>query len=199
MKDRGSLGRIALFSGVILSLSGAAAWARRAPDASPIDEEDLSVDPATGSVLLDLDDAASDDEWARARDAIARGVAPYELVVDDSPRDELGALLSDDAELYRLDVPASEVSDVLHELAADADVEVAEVERSWSLPEGEAFSASDLAAAGSLSDATSEDPSSADRRASPPTIRTTDTSGTSTSSGCPARGSARVATASSSP
>jgi serine protease len=161
MKDRGSLGRIALFSGVILSLSGAAAWARRAPEASPIDEADLSLDPATGSVLLDLDDAASDDEWARARDAIARGVAPYDFVVDDSPRDELGAMLSDEAELYRLDVPASEVDDVLHELAADADVEVAEVERSWSLPEGEAFSASELE--GALSEATSDDPSAADR------------------------------------
>jgi serine protease len=161
MKDRGSLGRIALFSGVILSLSGAAAWARRAPEASPVDEADLSVDPATGSVLLDLDDGASDEEWARARDAIARGVAPYAFTVDDSPRDELGALLSDDAELYRLDVPASEVGDVLHELAADADVEVAEVERTWSLPEGEAFSATELE--GSLSDATSDEPSSADR------------------------------------
>jgi serine protease len=159
MKDRASLGRIALVAGALVALAGTAAWARLAPEEEPLGETGLATDPATGSLLLDLGDDASDDAWAVARDAIARGVAPYAFVIDGSPRDELGTLLSDEAELYRLEVPASEVSDVLRELEADADVEAAERERSWSLPEGEAFAI----AASPLSDATSDGPSGADR------------------------------------
>jgi hypothetical protein len=121
MKDRASLGRIALVAVALVALAGAAAWARLAPEEEPLGETGLATDPATGSLLLDLDDDASDDAWAVARDAIARGVAPYAFVSDGSPRDELGALLSDEAELYRLEVPASEVSDVLRELEADAE------------------------------------------------------------------------------
>jgi serine protease len=138
MKERGSLVRVASLAAIVVALAGAAAWARTAPGPAAPAAADLAVDPATGALLLDLDDGASDDAWARARDAIARGVAPLPFTVDDSPRDELGALLSDEAELYRLDVPASEVADVLRELAADVDVEAAELERAWSIPEGEA-------------------------------------------------------------
>jgi hypothetical protein len=111
MKERGTLARLALFCGVIVTLSGAAAWARRAPTEPPsAGQEDVGTDPGTGALLLDLDDGASDDEWAGARDAIARGVAPFDFVVDDSPRDELGEMLSDEAELYRIVVPATEAT-----------------------------------------------------------------------------------------
>ena len=99
MKDRGSLARIALLVAAVLALSGAAAWARRAPADTSIDESDVGTDPTTGALLVDLDDGASDEEWARARDAIARGVAPFPFVVDATPRDELGSMLSDEAEL----------------------------------------------------------------------------------------------------
>lgn len=161
MKDRGAVARIGLFFGLVATLSGAAAWARRAPETSSIDEADLSLDPGTGALLLDLDDGSSDEEWANARDAIARGVAPYDFVIDDSPRDELGELLSDDAELYRIVVPVSEMVDVVAELTADTDVEVAEVERSWSLPEGEAFELTSLS--GTLADAVTDEAAITDR------------------------------------
>lgn len=138
MNDRGALARIALFLGLIVALSGAAAWARRAPASSePEHDAALGVDPSTGAVLIDLDDATDAAGWARVRDAIARGVAPYAFPVDDTPRDELGALLSDEAELYRLEVPASELADVVRELSGVADVEDAELERVWAVPPGE--------------------------------------------------------------
>jgi serine protease len=154
MKERGSLVRIASLLGVVSMLAGVSAWARM-PAASS-EGADHGVDPPTGSLLLDLDDGASDAAWARVRDAVARGVAPLPFRVDDTPRDELGALLSDEAELYRLDVPASEVADVLRELAGTADVEVAERERAWSVPEG----ALDL---GGLANALGSDADRADR------------------------------------
>jgi serine protease len=52
----------------------------------------------------------------------------------------LGTELSDEAELWRLEPPASEIDDILAELSDDPDVEVVEAERTWSLPVGaEAF------------------------------------------------------------
>jgi len=159
MKDRGSLARIALLVAAVLALSGAAAWARRAPADTAIDESDVGNDPATGALLIDLDDGASDQAWAEARDAIAHGVAPLSFTVDATPRDDLGAMLSDEAELYRLEVPASEMADVLAELGAVSGVEAAEAERSWAIPEGDAVSLGDLGSATSPAD----DAAAADR------------------------------------
>lgn len=140
MKARAPIVRGLAVLGGLLVLLGLAARARVAPEriepAAPAASAG-EADRATGAILVDLDDGADDSSWARVRDAIARGVAPLSFVVDDTPRDELGALLSDAAELYRLEVPASEVGDVLEELRGLPDVEGVELERTWSLPAGE--------------------------------------------------------------
>lgn len=138
MKARALWLRVLAVAGGLLVLAGLATRARVAPSriepaASTAAGE---ADPATGAILVDLDDSAGQPAWARVRDAIARGVAPLPFTVDDSPRDKLGALLSDEAELYRLEVPASEVGDVLEALRGLSDVEGAERERIWSIPEG---------------------------------------------------------------
>jgi serine protease len=49
----------------------------------------------------------------------------------------LGQLLSDEAELYRIDAPDSEIDDVIAALSDEREVETVEAERSWSLPDSE--------------------------------------------------------------
>ncbi len=94
----------------------------------------LDVDPPTGAVLVDLDDSASaEDRMAVARE-LAGAIAPYAWPVDEAG---LGTMLSDEAELFRISPPPSEISDVLRVLRRDARVEGVEVERTWSLPETE--------------------------------------------------------------
>lgn len=91
-----------------------------------------SVDPMTGAILVDLDDDASADDHARVARALASAIAPYDWPTDQRA---LGTEISDEANLFRLVAPWSEVQDVLRDLRGDPDVEVVELERSWSLPE----------------------------------------------------------------
>jgi hypothetical protein len=108
MKTEKPFLRMSIMAALVLGLGGLAG-ARRMEAHEAVQAEDVdAADPETGALLLDLEDDASDEAWAHARDAIARGVAPLPFVVDDTPRTELGELVSDDAELYRFIVPASE-------------------------------------------------------------------------------------------
>ncbi|UJR79235.1 S8 family peptidase [Sandaracinus amylolyticus] len=89
------------------------------------------ADPATGALLVDLeDDASLEDREAVARE-LASAIAPFAW------GQGLGEMLSDDAELFRVRAPESEVSDVLARLGRNELVEGVEVERTWSLPETE--------------------------------------------------------------
>ena len=88
-----------------------------------------ALDPATGSVLVDLDDDADRSDRFRIRELLTRAIAPF------SWRGGVGAQLSEEAQLYRVTPPASELQDVLQMLAADEDVETVELEREWRLPE----------------------------------------------------------------
>ena len=104
-----------------------------------VDGEEVAVgpplfeDPATGAILVDLDDDASSSERARVAELLGDAIAPFDWPSGDAA---LGQPLSEAARLYRLSAPASEVSDVLRALADDPDVEGVEVERTWSLPGG---------------------------------------------------------------
>jgi serine protease len=104
----------------------------------------LDVDPPTGAVLVDLDDSASaEDRRAVARE-LASAIAPYAWPTDETG---LGAMLSDEAELFRISPPESEISDVLRALRRDERVEGVEVERTWSLPDSEIGFTTDVSSA----------------------------------------------------
>jgi serine protease len=122
----------------ILGLLGASIAARSgqgtsedAPLGPPIYD-----DPPTGAVLLDLDDDLSSEEAARLESEIVEAIAPYAWARGEAA---LGDELSVSANLHRLRPPPSEVDDVLRALADEPSVEAAEVERTWSLPEGAQF------------------------------------------------------------
>lgn len=104
-------------------------------DAEPPDGPEPTVfaaDPATGAVLVDLADDASAEEHADAAARIRRAIAPFDWPAGQTA---LGAELNDAANLFRLTPPPTEVDDVLRALRDDPEVEVVEVERSWSIPE----------------------------------------------------------------
>lgn len=91
----------------------------------------LFDDPATGQVLVDLDDAADDATRADALARLDRALAPSTRLAS------LGVALSDPAELYRIAVPAAELDDVLA-LRGEGPFEEVEVEHTWSIPESSA-------------------------------------------------------------
>ena len=94
-------------------------------------------DPSTGAILVDLDDDTSSSERDRIEELLGRAIAPSAWPSGDAA---MGETLSDEAQLYRISPPASEVADVLSLLDGAEDVEGVEVERTWSLPDGaEAF------------------------------------------------------------
>lgn len=159
MKTEKPFLRMSIMAALVLGLGGLAGVRRMEAHEDEWAQDVDPTDPATGALVLDLDDDASDEAWAHARDAIARGVAPLPFVVDDNPRTELGELVSDEAELYRVNVPASERDDVLRELSALAETEATEVERTWSLPRGEGF----VAFTPSEGEASASDADAADR------------------------------------
>ncbi len=92
------------------------------------------VDPATGAVLVDVADDASDDDLRAVGRELRQAIAPFAW---PSGRAGLGLEIEDDANLFRLRPPASEVADVVRALSHDPRVEVVEVERSWAIPESE--------------------------------------------------------------
>ncbi|MEC7518783.1 MAG: S8 family serine peptidase [Myxococcota bacterium] len=94
------------------------------------------VDPPTGAVLVDLDDGASDADHADAAARIVRAIAPFRWPAGEAA---LGDELSDEANLFRIEPPLSEIDDVIRALSDDPDVEVVEVERRWSLPDAAAY------------------------------------------------------------
>jgi serine protease len=93
-----------------------------------------SVDPATGAVLIDIDDDASAEEHLAIARKLRAAIAPFAWPSDVNA---LGEELHDDANLYRVVPPASEIGDVLRALHRDPNVEVVEVERTWAIPESE--------------------------------------------------------------
>ncbi len=93
-----------------------------------------AVDPATGAVLVDVVDGASDADLRTVADELRHAIAPFSW---PSGRAALGRELEDDANLFRIQPPPSEVADVVRALRADPRVEVVEVERSWAIPESE--------------------------------------------------------------
>ncbi len=94
------------------------------------------ADPTTGRVLVDLDDDTSATERDRIEELIHDAVAPLPWPAGD---DAMGTILSDAAELYALEVPPSEVGDVLRALRGHAFVEAVELERQWRLPEADSY------------------------------------------------------------
>lgn len=109
----------------------------RLDDEPPADEGGYalaSADPATGAVLVDIDDDASEGEHLEIARALRGAIAPYAWPGD---RNALGRELNDEANLFRITPPASEMDDILRALGADENVEVVEIERSWAVPEWE--------------------------------------------------------------
>ena len=110
--------------------AGNASAARDAASADAI----LDVDPETGAVLVDLDDGASAEERELVARQLASAIAPFAWPSDARG---LGELLSDEAELFRIRPPASEIDDVLAELRGDEGIDAVEVERAWAIPDAE--------------------------------------------------------------
>ncbi len=104
---------------------------RMTPDAEVAAPSGL-VDPITGAILIDLDDDASAEEIAEVAAEIHDAIGPFDWPTGEAA---LGAELNDEANLFRIRPPASEVQDILAALADDSEVEVVEVERAWSIPE----------------------------------------------------------------
>lgn len=94
----------------------------------------LDIDPPTGAVLVDLDDSANAEDREAIARALANAIAPHAWPADAAG---LGVMLSDEAELFRVTPPESEISDVLRALRRDSRVEGVEIERAWSLPDSE--------------------------------------------------------------
>ncbi|MEM1416593.1 MAG: S8 family peptidase [Myxococcota bacterium] len=115
---------------------------RRSTEAPVVVPPTATPDPLTGALLLDLDDDASASERAHVEAELEQAIAPFAW-------DGLGELLSEEAQLYRLEVPESELADVRAELSDEgALVEALERERIWSLPEAaQAFVVPELAEA----------------------------------------------------
>lgn len=101
-------------------------------DAPSVTPEASSLDPVTGALLIDLEDDLSAEEIDAIEAQVREAIEPYAWPAGD---EALGAEISDEANLFRLFPPASEVDDVIDILADDEEVEVVEVERTWSLPE----------------------------------------------------------------
>jgi serine protease len=101
----------------------------------PTEETVGFEDARTGAILIDLDDDVSSSDRDRIHALLRRAIAPASW-----PRGAaaLGDTVLESAQLYRIEPPASEISDVLQLLADDGDVEAVEVERYWSLPVHEA-------------------------------------------------------------
>ncbi|MBC7172861.1 MAG: hypothetical protein H5U40_10555, partial [Polyangiaceae bacterium] len=120
----------------IVGLFGASISARTPEAKEPIGPALASAveDPTTGAVLIDLDDGIDEDEVSRIEKRLREAIAPYAWTGG------LGEELSDEANLYRLSPPASEVEDVLSALHGDPDVEAVERERIWTIPDGAAVS-----------------------------------------------------------
>lgn len=97
----------------------------------PSDGLAVAYDPPTGALLVDLEDDASESEQDAIEARIVRAIAPYDWPSGDAA---LGVELNDEANLFRLYAPASEVDDVIGALRAHEDVEVVELEREWGIP-----------------------------------------------------------------
>jgi serine protease len=104
----------------------------------------LGEDPASGAILVDLDDSATVADREEVARRIASAIAPFDWPSDAAG---LGEVLSDEAELFRLLPPQSEIADVLAALRGHPGVEGAELERVWTIPETEFASATSAGSA----------------------------------------------------
>lgn len=130
-----SLSILGLFASAFVLLFVLSMQARTGPDDDrsrgfPVH----SADPPTGAVLIDLVDDASQADHLHVAGLLSRAIAPFAW-----PRDlaALGEVLHDESNIFRVTPPASELADVLRELRDDPRVELVEVERTWSIPEGQ--------------------------------------------------------------
>ena len=128
MKQRSIFALFALAFAIVLVLS---VQARVEPEPTRFATV-VSTDPLTGAVLVDLDDDATDADRAEVASRIVRAVAPYGWPAGDGA---LGVEIEDEANLYRLTPPASEIADIIAALRGHEDVEVVEAERRWSIPD----------------------------------------------------------------
>ncbi len=125
------------FWGVCLVVFGVAGWWSADLRSEESRAAEVSgVAPFQGSLLLDLDDDLDADERADIEERLGEAIAPHRWGAG------LGDVLSRDAELYRLNVPESEVGDVLEALADDDAVQSIEVEGVWRVPEVESVAVS---------------------------------------------------------
>jgi len=124
--------RRALIPALVLALLGVAFWQSAAVRVDETERESptLAADPATGALLLDLDDDVDAEDRSRIGALLQRAIAPF----DWAPTN-LGETLSESAELHRLTVPESELADIRRLLRGDEDIEALEVERMWALPD----------------------------------------------------------------
>ncbi len=118
----------------LVTAAGYSLHVRAPEDAEPVPTAAATadLDPATGAILIDLDDDISDSERDALEALVVGAIAPYDWPEGDAA---LGDVLSADAQLLRLHAPASEVADVFAALRANEDVESIERERIWTLPE----------------------------------------------------------------
>ncbi|MFK7989225.1 MAG: S8 family serine peptidase [Sandaracinaceae bacterium] len=134
MKKR-SLWILGLFGAALIALTILSVNVRMDEEVMPIATEldTARPDPLTGAVLIDLDDDASEADHQEVAARVAAAIAPYAWPTDLSA---LGTELEDDANLFRVTPPASEVADIVSALNGHEDVEVVEAERTWSVPLG---------------------------------------------------------------
>jgi serine protease len=140
MQRRLAFVAVALVAAALVGVSIAArpdalAFTQDASSRAAPDPWVMEVDPETGAVIVDLDDAISDEERSTVAAEVAGAIAPFAWPSDQSA---LGAPLEADAQIYRVYPPQSEIADVLSALEDDAEVEAVEVERAWSVPERDA-------------------------------------------------------------
>ena len=126
---------LVLAGGALSSLYTRSSCGTPADDGAAADldaERDLGADEATGALLIDLDDDIDASERDALEAAVVAAIAPHRWPSGDAA---LGEVLSEGAQLTRLEAPRSEVADVLAALRGHEDVEVVERERIWRLPE----------------------------------------------------------------
>lgn len=123
-----------LWGGCIVAFGLALWWSAAIRQDDPGSSEATASSAAfSGCLLLDIDDDADADEREAIEAQLRAAIAPFGWTGG------LGQVLSEDAGLFRLLIPESEVGDVFELLAEEQSIESLEVEGVWGIPETEAM------------------------------------------------------------
>lgn len=104
---------------------------READDTASVESLSGGIDARSVTLLVDVDDDVSDSTLERIEEEVREAVLPF-----DSSADALGDELNDNANLFRLTIPTSELRDVEAALL-DEDLEAFEIEATFTVPDSE--------------------------------------------------------------